>query len=234
MSSLSPPIGFAERRTHTHTWWLKDDLEDALFQTIAHVNNGNGEPLQGGRGGVQRIPFDEQGCAIVRHYRRGGLVRHLIRDFYWDRPFRPFAELYVTLAARERGVPTVEILGAGVEKKAFGFYRGLLITREATGFANWWEWLQTKPPQEKRKETSAKILQTISTMHDAGIYHADLNVTNILVEPGSSQPEVLIIDFDRARLSSSALHVSQRKRNLARLQRSITKLDPEKKFFYLS
>ena len=224
--SLRPPNGFTEHTT-PGSWWLKDSHGRALLAALEDIKADRVDRLQGGRGIIQRVPFDRQSPAIVRRYQRGGLVRHFVHDLYWDRPPRPFAELCTTVMAHERGVPTVEVLGAGVEWQSFGFYRGTLITREAQGFLNWREWLQTKPPVEERQSVTKKILQTITIMHDGGISHADLNLTNILIRNDSAQHEVLIIDFDRARIFSTPLPSSYRKRNLARLRRSIVKLDAE-------
>ncbi len=222
--SLTPPNGFSAHTT-AGSWWLKDNHERALLAALEKIKDGKGDRLQGGRGIIQRVPFDKQSSAIVRRYQRGGLVRHLVHDLYWDRPPRPFAELCTIVIARERGVPTVEVLGAGVEWQPFGFYRGALITREAQGFLNWREWLQTRPPVEKRQIVTDKVLQTIDTMHESGISHADLNLTNILVRNDFDQHEVLIIDFDRARIFPTPLPSSHRKRNLARLRRSMAKFD---------
>lgn len=224
--SLTPPEGFTAHTT-AGSWWLKDSHGRALLTALEEIKAGRADCLQGGRGIIQRVPFDKQSSAIVRRYQRGGLVRHLAHDLYWDRPPRPFAELCTTVIARERGVPTVEVLGAGVEWQSFGLYRGTLITREAQGFLNWREWLQTKPPVEKRQVVTDKVLQTINTMHESGISHADLNLTNILVRNDSSQHEVLIIDFDRARIFPTPLPSSRRKRSLARLRRSMAKFDTE-------
>ncbi len=225
--SLIPPNGFTEHATTACTWWLKDEHGSALLNALEAIKDGKADRLQGGRGTIYRVPFDTHSPAIVRRYQRGGFVRHFIHDQYWDHPPRPFAELRTTVIARERGVPTVEVLGAKVEWLSFGFYRGILITREAEGFLNWREWLHTKPPIEERRVVTDKVLQTINTMHENGISHADLNLTNILVRNDSAQHQVLIIDFDRARIFSTSLPSSYRNRNLARLRRSIAKLDPE-------
>jgi tRNA A-37 threonylcarbamoyl transferase component Bud32 len=63
-------------------------------------------------------------------------------------------------------------------------------------------------------------------MHNAGIAHADLNLSNILVRTAEDLPMVLLIDFDRARAFPGSLLPRQRERNLRRLQRSLNKLDP--------
>ncbi len=223
---LTPPNGFTAHTTAA-TWWLKDGHRKALLAALEEIKVGRTDRLQGGRGIIERVPFDAHSPAIVRRYQRGGLVRHFVHDLYWGRPPRPFMELCTTVIARERGVPTVEVLGAGVEWRPFGFYRGTLITREARGFLNWRAWLQTNPPVEGRRLLVDKVLQTINTMHECGISHADLNLTNVLVRHDSDRYEVLIIDFDRARIFPSPLPSSQRKRNLARLRRSMAEFSAE-------
>ena len=227
---LTPPSGFTEQKTDTHTWWFKDGLLAEILKALEYLEDGSAESQRRGRGTIQCVPLGDQGNAIIRPYKRGGFIRHFVRELYWDRPLRPFAELIGTKIAHERGVPTVELLGAGVERVAFGFYRGTLITREAKGFLNWWDWLQTHPPAQERQLVTQKVVQAITHMQAAGIYHADLNLTNILVRLESGQPETLIIDFDRARIFGPALPSSRRKRTLARLLRSMKKLDPKGQF----
>jgi 3-deoxy-D-manno-octulosonic acid kinase len=174
----------------------------------------------------RRIALDENEAVIVRHYCRGGLIGRFVRDVYWDRPPRPWAELICTEVARQRAVPTVEVLAAGVTWGAVGSYRGTLVTREAKGFLNLWEWLVARPVGQERETMAATVARTIARMHDAGIAHADLNLTNILVQRSANLPTVLVIDFDRARVFSAPVSRPQRERNLRRLRRSLDKLDP--------
>jgi 3-deoxy-D-manno-octulosonic acid kinase len=163
----------------------------------------------------------------VRHYWRGGFIRHFVHDLYWDRPPRPFAELVCTETARQRGVPTVEVLAAGVEWTTFGLYRGTFITCEAAGFVNVWEWLHGQITGEERKAGIEAVARAVAHLHRAGIAHADLNLTNILIRTVAETAEVLLIDFDRARVFPGPLPRSRRERNLRRLRRSLAKLDPE-------
>ena len=229
MATVALPAGFVEQRTGKTLWWLKAGWEDRLLEMIPpHVQ----EPVQqspilirAGRGTVQRIEVGSQETIIVRPYRRGGFVRHFVHDLYWDRPLRPFAELCCTEEARRRGVPTVDVLGAQVEWTMRLLYRGLLVTREATGFDNLWDWLQTAPAADLRRATLSVVAQAIATMHQAGIAHADLNPTNILVYPDSDPPQALIIDFDRARLFSGPVPSHLRESNLRRFQRFFANCD---------
>jgi 3-deoxy-D-manno-octulosonic acid kinase len=180
---------------------------------------------------VRLVSLGERGDVVVRPYRRGGFVRYFVRDLYWDRPPRPFVELLCTETARQRGVATVEPIGACVEWVRGGLYRGLLATRKAEDFHNLWEWLRTKPTEATREATLRVVARAIAHMHEAGIAHADLNLMNILVQPATNPPQALLIDFDRARLFLGPVPSPDRERNLRRLRRSLDKLDPEGVFF---
>jgi Lipopolysaccharide kinase (Kdo/WaaP) family len=239
MAILPLPPGFVEQTHQQETWWLKAGYESlipaAIHQLAETQQQSTRErastqtitPLRWGRGHVWRVQTDAQEVVIVRSYRRGGWVRHLVSDVYWDRPPRPLAELVATETARQRGVPTIEVIGAYVRWMKSGLYRGLLISREAEGFHNLWEWLQTRPAGPTRTETLSAVARTITTMHDAGIVHADLNLMNILVRPRSPSSHVLLLDFDRAQVLSDPVPRPQRGRTLRRLQRSFRKLNPD-------
>jgi tRNA A-37 threonylcarbamoyl transferase component Bud32 len=66
-------------------------------------------------------------------------------------------------------------------------------------------------------------------MHRNGVWHNDLNVKNILVRAEGDKPAVYVIDFDRGRLFEGAVPERAAEGNLARLHRSVRKLDPEHK-----
>lgn len=239
MARLPPPPGFVEQAYHHETWWLKTGHESLVSTTIQQLAEGQPQrttdghssriitPLRWGRGSVWRVQVDRHETLIVRAYRRGGFVRHFLHDLYWDRPPRPLAEVVATETARQRGVPTIEVCGAYVRWINSGLYRGLFISREAEGFHNVWEWLQMRPTGPTRITTLTAVARAITTMHEAGIAHADLNLTNILVQPNSPSPQVLLLDFDRAQVLSDPVSHRQRKRTLRRLQRSFQKLNPD-------
>jgi len=223
------PAGFVELQLPKQTWWIKPGWERIISTDLAAFQSTTGNQqsaISGGRGAIRRVALNEQEIAVVRHYCRGGLIRHFVRDLYWDRPPRPFAELMCLETARQRGVPTIEVIGAGVRWVTIGLYRGTLVTREATGFINLWEWLCTKPTGTERQQVITAVAQAIGHLHDAGIAHADLNLTNILVRTTTDLPTVLLIDFDRARVFPGPLPRYRRERNLRRLRRSLDKLDP--------
>jgi serine/threonine protein kinase len=238
MKQLIAPSGFIEHHNHNQTWWTKAEW--------VHFFPGHCNPFHttsrpppailtgGGRGASYRVDLNNGAHAIVRPYRRGGFVRHFVREWYWDRPFRPFRELLCTEHARQCGIPTVEVLAASVEQRTLGFYRGVFITREADGFVNLWEWLQRRPLDSQRTAVFITVIQTIGQLSQIGIRHADLNLTNILVCAENSPLAVRIIDFDRARIFPDPLSPHQHQRVLQRLRRSFLKLDPTRVFHSLA
>ena len=67
---------------------------------------------------------------------------------------------------------------------------------------------------------------TVRVLHEAGVYHPDLNLHNCMVRQGEESLEVFVVDFDRARAQSGALDPAAREHMLRRLERSARKLDP--------
>ncbi len=183
-------------------------------------------PVFGGRGGAYFVSLANGGRGVMRQYLRGGFVRHFVRELYWGWLPRPLVELVCTEEIRRRGVPVVDILGAWVEQVGGFFYRGATLTREAVGFINFWEWLNNSPQGRERRVTVCEVARAIKHMHDAGVDHRDLNLTNILVRWTGRGAEVSLIDFDRVRLQARPLGLRRRRRNLIRLRRSLHKLDP--------
>jgi len=238
-----PPAGFIEDRSSTQLCWLKVGWEETIRTALSCPAGGTVLSVQGGRGKMVQVSAGERGSLLIRRYRRGGFIRHFLHETYWaywDSALRPLAELRATEAARQRGIPTGEVLGACVEWRSLGLYQGLFISRTANGFVNWWEWLQTQPPQHERQQVATAVAQVVAQLHAVGIDHADLNLTNILIRCTADtptrltyppHPAVLLIDFDRAQVFPHPLQHKRCERNLRRLRRSINKLDPQRRLF---
>ncbi|MGH8307776.1 MAG: 3-deoxy-D-manno-octulosonic acid kinase [Gammaproteobacteria bacterium] len=171
----------------------------------------------GGRGNTW-IVAGGNGEWVLRHYRRGGLVRHISRDYYlWQglentRPWREWkllAELY------RDGLPVPQPVAAQAIRHGLA-YRGDLVTRLIP---------DTHSLAARLKDTSPEFLPwpnigaCIRRFHNAGVYHADLNAHNILVD---SRNDVYLIDFDRGERRSPS--VQWQEANLKRLLRSLRKL----------
>jgi len=182
------------------------------------------EVVGSGRGSAWRMELPGGLRVVVRLYRRGGLVARFVRETYLGARPRPLHELAVTVEARRRGVPAPEVLGARVEGGLV--YRGALVTAEVPDARTLIDALRDAPGARERCALAGRAGSAVARLHDAGVYHADLNLTNLIVA-SASVPDVVVIDFDRARVGAGPLGARGRRRNLSRLARSLAKLDPE-------
>jgi 3-deoxy-D-manno-octulosonic acid kinase len=213
----APPVRAVVRRDLAETlapWLLAPEL----------VLPAGAERLGTGRGAAYRIVLPGGLRAVVRLYRRGGLVARLVRETYLGLRPRPLRELAVTAEARRRGVAAAEVLAARVAGRLV--YRGALVTAEVPAAATLYEAFRAAPDAAARRALASAAGRAVAVLHHAGVFHADLNLTNILVRPGPSGPDVALLDFDRARLRGRPLASRARRRNLRRLRRSLAKLDP--------
>ncbi|MBN2311981.1 MAG: hypothetical protein JXR94_23590 [Candidatus Hydrogenedentes bacterium] len=175
-----------------------------------------------GRGEVARFEFTG-GTGIVRKCRRGGIIRHFIKDAYLFSN-RPLRELMVHEYLYEQGFAVPEPLGVAWERRGLVF-RGSIATREVEG-VNLLDYLGGAP--ESPEFTLERTGKLIREMHDLGVVHADLQVRNILIGP----VHPYIIDFDKAQRRTTVSH-TQRVRNLLRLRRSFDKNFIPLRFFTL-
>lgn len=157
------------------------------------------------------------GEAVLRHYRRGGLVARINRDRYlWrgaDRT-RSFLEFRLLADLHGRGLPVPAPIAAGYRRQGL-CYRADILVQRIPGTRSLAELLREGvevPPWEA-------VGRMLARFHRAGVCHADLNAHNILVD---DRGDVWLIDFDRGRLRAPA--VGWRTANLYRLQRSLLKL----------
>ena len=190
-----------------------------------------GSPFHG-RGRLRFFHLDSGETALVRTYHHGGIFRHLTGDFFFTWPPRPFNEVAITAEVSRRGVPTLEVLGAWVEKVWGPFYRGWLVTRELEGARDLWAALQSEHYAGADGNPLLRaVAQSVRRMHDQGVCHRDLNLKNIMVRREGNQITSYIIDFDKAKLFSRQVPAGRAERNLRRLLQSVCKLDPDRRHF---
>lgn len=177
--------------------------------------------LWGGRGKLTRIELAPGFFMVVKVLRRGGLIRWFTRDCHFSRK-RLFHEALLSNHLLRRKVPIVPMLLGRAEYKGIGFYRLQLGTLEFKGATSLLTLIKEGSADERMLcEVMEQAGRTVGALHDAGVFHHDLNLGNLLVGPPDSLGEkrqVLVIDLDRSkrkkRLSSAARIV-----NLARLYR---------------
>lgn len=189
------------------------DPASAGAQTIAE---------RGGRGAVWRIDT-AAGPAVLRHYRRGGLIARLVRDSYlWlgprrTRSYREF-DLLVRLQALELPVPAP--LAARWVRHGLS-YEADLLTMEIPDARTLAEML-AELDASRHAGMLASLGRTLARFHRAGVVHADLNAHNILFDREASW---WLIDFDRGRIRSP--HEGWIRSRLDRLRRSMAKIGGE-------
>lgn len=183
------------------------------------------EAMRGGRGAVWRLVLPDGLRVVLRCNRRGGWLARLVRETYLGPGYRPLRELVVTAEARRRGVPAAEILAVRVEGGVV--YRGAVLTAEIPDAATLVDALRASPDADTRRALVEGAARTVADMHRAGLFHTDLNLTNLLARRGATGGiEMAVLDLDRARLTSPPLAMRARRRTLRRLARSWRKLDP--------
>jgi 3-deoxy-D-manno-octulosonic acid kinase len=222
------PAGYTLLRRGAVRAALRDDLVPALGDWLLAPRlepPPGARPVPAGRGGAYHLALPGAPAAIVRPYRRGGLLARFVRATYVG-PFpRPLQELAATVEARRRGVSAPEVLGARVDGTLI--YGGALVTAELPGAHTLLEALRRAPDDATRQSLAARAGRAVAHLHAAGVFHADLNLTNVVVHATSEDDAIALLDFDRARLHSGPLRTRARRRNLDRLARSLAKLDPE-------
>ncbi|KAF7774451.1 3-deoxy-D-manno-octulosonic acid kinase [Pseudoalteromonas citrea] len=155
--------------------------------------------------------------SVLKHYWRGGMIGKLLSDQYFYQGLkntRVYKEFLLLCELEQRGLPVPSPVAAKVST-SYGIYRGDLITAAITGATSLCEVLQTKDLSFNQLN---KVAQTIAQFHSVGVYHADLNINNILFDETG---DVYLIDFDRGELRAPA--PNWQKQNIDRLRRSFNK-----------
>ena len=175
------------------------------------------ETARGGRGAVCFVR-GEFGDAVIRHYRRGGLIGRVIRDLYlWtgEDANRAFREFRLLARLRELGLPVPAPLAAGYARAGL-FYRADLMTMAIPDSRTLAQWLAAGQGSDFDWTGLGRLL---ARFHAAGAFHADLNAHNVMRDGDGA---LWLIDFDRGELRSPAL--DWQRANLQRLARSLRKL----------
>jgi len=199
-------------------------LAPEILRSLSALGS-TGESGAGNRKSAFRVQIADTSDIYARRSRRGGLIALLLNDIYLGINPRTQSELALTVQAMNRGVPVVEPMGAIVEWIGPAIYRGFFLTRAMPGMTLW-EFLQADDDPMVRSHVLEQARAAIETMHAKGLWHADLNLHNLLVTQAGDSFTVMILDLDKSRLYDSPLTPAMRRANLARLARSARKLDP--------
>lgn len=151
--------------------------------------------------------------AVLRHYRRGGWAAKFSADRYvWLGPqnVRSFNEFDVLRSLYEAGLPVPRPYAAVCWRHGLT-YRAAIVVERLHGVSALASALDVAD--------SEQVARCIYAMHEQGVWHADLNAYNILLD---KEGRVWLIDFDKAR--RPVLSLERRSANLLRLRRSLLKV----------
>jgi 3-deoxy-D-manno-octulosonic acid kinase len=183
------------------------------------------ETVAGGREAHPVATLPDGTRVVVRRYRRGGMLRFVNRGIYFGGN-RAFDELRATERARAGGVRAPVVVAAIERPARVAGYRAWLATVLVAGAVDLASWLAAEPMDEAHRHAVLRESgRQMSLMHAAGVAHPDVNLRNLLVAPGDGDPEVYLLDFDKADVGATPVSPARRERDLRRLARSARKLD---------
>ena len=170
-----------------------------------------------GRGQAYFVRLDGVGACVLRHYRRGGMLGALLHDRYLYTGLarsRAFAEWRLLARLHGLGLPVPAPIAARVQRQGL-CYRADLITLRIEGSAS----LAQRLSEAHATTVDWRAIGAcVRRFHDAGVFHADLNARNILIDEAG---QVSLIDFDKGRVRPTG---AWQQANLDRLLRSLRKL----------
>jgi hypothetical protein len=204
-------------------------VREGLFPAVRAAGLGECEtweralratPEGPGRGAIARLALPGGPRVVLKRMRRGGVAGPLWRDRFAGRA-RLVANLEVPVAAAARGVPTAAPVALLLVEGPSSLARAWLAVEEIEGALD----LETRLlAGSASRDDLAAALVVVRKSHDAGLFHPDLNLGNLLVRtaPGLA-PEAFLVDLDRARLEDRPLSFGRRRAALRRLERSCLK-----------
>ncbi len=166
----------------------------ALIDLFKSGINGLKKGLSG-RGDIVAIDF-ENGCrGIVKQYRRGGFVRHLVKEYYFKTgQSRCEAEYQILNEVGRLGGAVPEPIAWATTGNLF--YKGWLVMKEIENSSSLADYCHENP--DKRYDMLEKTVVQIRLLIEKKVLHVDLHPGNVLV----SNNQVYIIDFDKAEIKA--------------------------------
>ena len=178
-----------------------------------------------GRGTTYFVKHDNH-VMVLRRYRRGGLIRHLSDDkfvFNGLKRTRAWAELQLLATMNHQNLPVPVGIAGLVTRNGFSYHADILTlcinkSQDVHGL------LCQRALHQSHWHTIGK---TIRELHDAQVYHHDLNIHNILQD---NSGKIWIIDFDKCFQRAGD---KWKLLNLHRLKRSLEKeMSQETRYYF--
>jgi 3-deoxy-D-manno-octulosonic acid kinase len=227
--NIKIPASFSLIEKEKVSLLLKEEYKNLLLaQGIDDIKTFLQKSSQTSRHFEGRTPhlsvlFENGKRMVLRQYSHGGLLRALTGNLYLFGA-RSFQELALTEEIRTCGIPTIISIGAIHHRISFPFYQAYFLSLGVPGAMDLAQYLQQIGPNPSRENLllKRKTIRSagflVRQFHQAGFFHSDLQIKNILV----TGDQLLLIDFDRS-YRKPALSTRERMKNLLRLNRSAEK-----------
>ena len=169
---------------------------------------------------------DPQGEYVLRHYYRGGAIRHISKDYYCYcglEKTRIYAEFTLLEQLKAWNLPAPAPIAGRIIREGL-VYKADLLMAKIPNAMDVFQQLIKRPLSDTIWQT---IGATIAQFHQRGVYHADLNCHNLMLD---NHHKIWLIDFDRAKIKP--IHTRWTTQNLERLYRSLIKEKNKNPTFY--
>ena len=193
-----------------------------LSRLLVAPQVGDAARAEGGRGTARRVLLADGRAVWLRRYRHGGLAGSLLGENYLGWSTRPEREIRATDTARAAGLLVPEALAAGVWRRG-PCYQAALVSLEIPARRSLRTVLAEETSPEAIDAWLGAIVRDVARLHNAGVHHPDLNLTNLLVSSGPDDA-IAFLDFDRARVFGGPVPRGWRRLAERRLRRSLAKL----------
>lgn len=215
------------QRGATHFWWdpsVFSEIDTQHFSAKFWQQTG---AISGSSSGRNTAYFIDHGNhqLVLRHYYRGGLVGKLLTDQFFVTPVaksRAMQEYDLLHWMHQQGLPVPRPYAACYQRSGL-IYRASILIERIANTQDFFGFLLSAPAERMGEEELLAIWYqvgaTVRQMHDAQVYHSDLNCHNILLD---NQGKVWLIDFDKCERRTLGLPDWPLK-NIARLRRSLEK-----------
>ena len=153
---------------------------------------------------------------VLRHYYRGGLIGKLNKDWFAAEPVarsRALAEFSLLLWMRHAGLPVPAPVAARYQRRGVGYSADILLERIPHS-QDLFHYLQQQALTQMQWQQLGTV---VAQLHQAGVYHSDLNCHNILLD---AKGQFWLIDFDKCARREGAHWWPE---PVARLHRSLQK-----------
>jgi len=195
------------------------NLTDSQLRTLTglfHHPGPSGVPVLGGRTSLTPAQLNGIGSVVIKHYRRGGLMRYFIKQRYLKLgKTRAQIEFEMLQVVRNLGINAPEPVAYA--HRGCIFYQAWLVSRaikHPLSLA-----LLSLKDEKKTRQAMESVIGQISLLIQNDILHVDLHPGNIVVD-GADQ--IFLVDFDKGQIHPGSKE-KLRNRYLTRWQRAVTK-----------